>query len=367
METNTNLPPRPGPFGWKRYADKVCNALTDRTAKFLEKYLGVDLIIVTGPAGTGKSSFIKSVTGNEIYTASTLESGTRQTALVPTLIGGKKYLFLDMPGFDAIDLDDWQIFIMLTTSMATIERYVNFRGLIYVDSFDNVRATKSAEKILKWVHQFCGSSYMANVTIVTTKWDVQADDAVSEKLERYATWRQSALLQPLVSNGATTFHHGLVWNADDWRKLSLRNQQEERNMYARAMIRDRYGTFSNFTLKFYREIAQGSTVEGTSAGKCLRPGPSSQPRQAHQPNSSTENSTRFDWAKETKSWISLLLKAARVYREISGTNNTGMWDFESEPDINWEDGFLFEEDEVHDINLGDEHEELDTSSRCTIL
>lgn len=37
--------------------------------------LGADLFIVTGPAGVGKSSFIKSVTGEDVYIGSTLESG----------------------------------------------------------------------------------------------------------------------------------------------------------------------------------------------------------------------------------------------------------------------------------------------------
>ena len=150
-----------------------------------------------------------------------ITAATRQIALVPTLIKRKKYLFLDMPGFDAADLDDCKIFTMLTTSMATIERYVKFRGLVYVDTFDNVRATKSAEKLLTCVHHFCVFVYMDNVTIVTTKWDLQADDAVSERLESYETWKQHHLLQRLIFNGAETFHHGLVRDAGNWRKVSL--------------------------------------------------------------------------------------------------------------------------------------------------
>lgn len=70
-----------------------------------------------------------------------MNAATRQTALVLTCIKGKKYLFLDMPEFDAADLDDCQISTMLTTSMATIKQYVKFQGLICVNSFNSVRAT----------------------------------------------------------------------------------------------------------------------------------------------------------------------------------------------------------------------------------
>jgi hypothetical protein len=177
-----------------------------------------------------------------------------------------------MPGFDAADLDDWHVFTLLTTAMGTIERYVKFRGLVYVDAFDNVRATKAAEKILTWVNHFCGPEYMVNVTIVTTKWDVQADDAIDEKLERYANWSEGALLRPLLSKGAKEFHHGLVGANNHWRKLSLRNHLDKRAFYAREMIHNRYSTSSNITLQFYQEIDDGHAVEMTSAGRYLKAG-----------------------------------------------------------------------------------------------
>jgi hypothetical protein len=132
-----------------------------------------------------------------------------------------------MPGFDADDLDDWNTFTMLMTAMATIESYVKFRGLIYVDRFDNVRVTTSARKLLIWMHHFCGNEYMTNVTIVVTKWDVLSDDGIDEKIERYAKWSEGKLLSILLSLGAKTYHHEIVQDGDHWQKFSLKKNAEE--------------------------------------------------------------------------------------------------------------------------------------------
>ncbi|EOA89997.1 uncharacterized protein SETTUDRAFT_64940, partial [Exserohilum turcica Et28A] len=160
-----------------------------------------------------------------------------------------------MPEFDAADLDDCQISTMLTTSMATIKQYVKFQGLICRSRY------KPAVKISTWVYQFCGPGYMDNVIIVTTKWDILADDAVSDNLDRYENWTRDAALEPLVSHGAPTLHHGLVQDASGWRKISLRNQRDKSTKHARAMIFDHYATSSNVVLQFYHEIDQGHSVE----------------------------------------------------------------------------------------------------------
>lgn len=108
---------------------------------------------------------------------------------------------------------------------------------------------------------------MDNVIIVTTKWDILADDAVSDNLDRYENWTRDAALEPLVSHGAPTLHHGLVQDASGWRKISLRNQRDKSTKHARAMIFDHYATSSNVVLQFYHEIDQGHSVEAPWAKK----------------------------------------------------------------------------------------------------
>ncbi|KAH7085899.1 hypothetical protein BKA63DRAFT_28590 [Paraphoma chrysanthemicola] len=401
--------------GWRAFSNRVCNALSDKASAFLEKHLGVDLIIVTGPTGVGKSSFIKAITGSDLYISSTLESGcpgTRQTALVPASIRGKRYLFLDMPGFDAADLDDWHVFTLLTTAMGTIERYVNFRGLVYIDTFDNVRATRSAEKILTWIYHFCGPQYMANVTIVTTKWDVQADELLDEKLDRFTKWSHGALLQPLISNGAKTFHHGLIQSNGHRRKLSLRNDLKQRASLACEMIHIHYNSPSNGALQIYQEIASGCRIEMTSAGKYLRMGfvqeQGFQPTAAmpgssvpHAPDTSQKNENSkpapmyisdgnphdprqgnapphsWSWvetAREIKSWVELLLHAFNAYNEMPSDGGIGSDEAWSESETAWKDGDYFEDDWRHFPTSGPYSDDgveaerpQESSNRCVIL
>lgn len=224
-----------------------------------------------------------------------------------------------MPGFDAVDLDDWHIFTMLVTAMATIERYVKFRGLIYVDAFDNVRATNSAHKILTWVKLFCGNEYMPNVTIVTTKWDKQDDDEIEEKLESFACWSKGDLLQPLLSHGAKVFHHGLIRDNNNWQKLKLKKKPTERALYAKRMIHEHYGDPSNIPLQVYREIADGHTIDTTTAGSWLRAG------------SAFSQNTNPNPTDQGKSWqflyqpnIRLMFQGPDIPEEPTAThNNTG--------------------------------------------
>ncbi|KAF2019465.1 hypothetical protein BU24DRAFT_340628 [Aaosphaeria arxii CBS 175.79] len=265
MDITSKTPLRSIADGWRKLSSRVCNALSDKAAN-----MGADLIIVTGATGVGKSAFIKSVTGSNVYVSSTLQSGTRTTALVPTIINGKKYIFLDMPGFSAADMDDREIFYLLMTAMATIQPYVKFRGLIYVDKFDDDRSTKSQKMVLTWLQHFCGNDYMPNVTIVSTKWDRKDDAGIEEKLDRYSQWCESDLIRPLLLNGAESFHHGLIQDGDRKRGLDIGRNAEGRAREARAMIHERYHDASELRLKIYTEIADGQSIDATSAGRWLR-------------------------------------------------------------------------------------------------
>lgn len=80
--------------GWKASAEKLTSKLSEKVESFLRKQCvnipfrhasgsmplqshsaGADLFIVTGCAGAGKSSFIKCITGEDVYVGSTLSSG----------------------------------------------------------------------------------------------------------------------------------------------------------------------------------------------------------------------------------------------------------------------------------------------------
>ncbi|KAG2002839.1 hypothetical protein GB937_009489 [Aspergillus fischeri] len=229
-------PLQPIKNGWHIFSDLVCNKLTEGAERFLKTHTGADLFIVTGPAGVGKSSFIKSITGEDVYIGSTLESGTKTTSLVPTVIGNQRCLFLDMPGFNTRDFDDWDVFHRLMTAMSVVERYVKFRGVLYVDSMEENRVTPATEKILTWLWLFCGQDYMPNVTVVTTRWDGLDADGIETKMARVEKWRAEGLLQRFFEHGASIYHHGLVMEGGNYKTLHIERQAERRGVLARDAI-----------------------------------------------------------------------------------------------------------------------------------
>ncbi|KAH1552461.1 hypothetical protein LV164_007917 [Aspergillus fumigatus] len=339
-------PLQPIKNGWHIFSDLVCNKLTEGAEKLLRAHMGADLFIVTGSAGVGKSSFIKEITGEDVYIGSTLESGegcyccrtyedtkhisgTKITSLVPTVIGNQRCLFLDMPGFNTRDFDDWDIFHRLMTAMFVVERYVQFRGVLYVDSMEENRVTPATEKILTGLWLFCGQDYMPNVT-----------------------------------HDASIYHHGLVIEGENYRTLHIERQAERRRVLARDAITALYEHPTSLKLQIYTEIANGATIDTTLAGRWLKYGRAAHDSHDSQDNDETradsspgDGSTRSEqqgerqqrdganrpnefaakaaaWAEQfsdtwedIKPWARLLYKAARFYGSWSSRSSPSGFDY----------------------------------------
>ncbi|KAL4988846.1 hypothetical protein BDW68DRAFT_186906 [Aspergillus falconensis] len=258
--------------GWKASTEMLTSKLSEKVENFLRKYAGADLFIVTGCAGAGKSSFIKCITREDVYVGSTLKSGTTTTSLVPVVIGNRRCLFMDVPGFNTRDFDDWDVFERLMTGMSIVQPYVQFRGVLYVDSMENNRGTPAAEKILNWLFYFCGKDYMSNVTVITTRWDGLDADGIEDKLSRFKQWEADNLFRALFDNGAKVYHHGLLKEGNDFKTLHIERQSERRRSLAQAMIVSCYCGPTSLQLQIHVEIASGAPLEGTSAGRWLRDG-----------------------------------------------------------------------------------------------
>jgi hypothetical protein len=166
-----------------------------------------------------------------------------------------------MPGFGTRDLEDWHIFKMLMTAMATVHSYVRFRGVIYLDMMQEDRVIVKSEKILTRLYKFCGESYMPNVTIVTTKWGGLDLYGIQDKLERIDKWKATDLCSRLTLHGAMFHHHGLVEAPGEFETLRIGSRDAERKSRALAMIASRYGEPSDLTLQIYDEVANHGKLE----------------------------------------------------------------------------------------------------------
>ncbi|KAI9045992.1 uncharacterized protein KD926_005937 [Aspergillus affinis] len=233
----------------------------------LEENMGASCYLVTGGTWAGKSSFIKCVTSEEVYVGSTLDSGTKSFALVPAIIKQKRCMFLDMPGFNTDDLNDWDTFFRLMTAMAVIKRYVVFRGVLYVDPMDDPRSSPATRKILTWLSRFCGTDYMRNVTIVTTKWDLLNADGIEQRLELVKYWKAHPLYNDFVNNGSVVYHHGLVQENKKNTTLSEKTQDADRRLRAENMIAEQYRGPTTLKLQVDLEIENGASIHSTEAGR----------------------------------------------------------------------------------------------------
>lgn len=201
------------------------------------------------------------------------------------VIGNRRCLFMDVPGFNTRDFDDWDVFQRLMTGMSIVHPYVQFRGVLYVDSMENNRGTTAAEKILNWLFCFCGRDYMPNVTVITTRWDGLDADGIEDKLSRVEQWKEDNLFKALFENGAKIYHHGLVKEANGFKTLHIHRQSERRRTLAQNMIISCYCGPTSLELQVHVEIANGAPLERTSAGRWLLDGHTGNAR----PNSPTEN------------------------------------------------------------------------------
>lgn len=316
--------------GWKASAGKLTSKLSEKVEDFLRKQCvnvlprpatrsmpltkgysaGADLFIVTGCTGVGKSSFIKSITGEDVYVGSTLssgkchcpekvsfrseiESGTTATSLVPVVVGNRRCLFMDVPGFNTRDFHDWDVFQRLMTGMSVVQPYVQFRGVLYVDSMENNRGTPAAEKILKWLFYFCGKDFMPNVTVITTRWDGLNADGIEDKISLFKQWKEDRLFKALFGNGAKVYHHGLIKEGSGFSTLHIERQSERRRSLAQNMIMSCYCGATSLQLQIYVEIANGCPLERTSAGRWLRDG--------HAGNTRSASPTRMTLPKSSRS------------------------------------------------------------------
>jgi hypothetical protein len=264
-----------------------------------------------------------------------------------------------MPGFNTRDFDDWDVFHRLMTAMSVVERYVEFRGVLYVDSMEENRVTPATEKILTWLWLFCGQEYMPNVTVVTTRWDGLDADGIETKMSRVERWRAEGLLQRFFEHDASIYHHGLIMEGGNYKTLHIERQAERRRLLARGAITARYHHPTSLKLQIYTEIANGATIDTTLAGRWLRHrraaddpqgnhetsadsstgGDSARSEQQGEPQQrdrayrSGESAATAAWAEQfsyawgdIKPWIRLLYMAAKMYMSSSSPPSSPVFD-----------------------------------------
>ncbi|EAQ88328.1 predicted protein [Chaetomium globosum CBS 148.51] len=252
--------------------------------QFIKKHLkGTKLIFVVGQTGTGKSSLLKELTGQDINIGKSHKSGTEEYEVCPAVIDGEQYLFVDTAGFGAGDRKDFDNFFDVVTCLDALAPFVTIAGLIFVYGGTQERMYAHDLTTTQWVKCFCGPEFYQYITIVTTKWDMLQQEAFTEAWERFDGVVKDPVVADILSpapagtkryHPGSVYHHGVVMDdanlGTPLRCLPKTTCANERTKRARAMIMNRYSTRPEVKPQILRQMAAGVLWYETEAAKLLR-------------------------------------------------------------------------------------------------
>ncbi|KAG8756679.1 hypothetical protein FRC14_002835 [Serendipita sp. 396] len=131
-------------------------------------------IIVMGPTGVGKTTFINCLAGRDgPGVGHGIESCTAKVELirVEQAIHGRNITFVDTPGLDDTYKADIEILADIAAFLVKVyKKNVKIDTILYLHRISDIRMSGSLLKNLKIFVSLCGIQSMPNVTIVTTMW-----------------------------------------------------------------------------------------------------------------------------------------------------------------------------------------------------
>lgn len=202
------------------------------------------IIVATfGKTGTGKSSFIKAVTGKALEIGHSLESckttksshiseverhtqnviGTKDVLAVPFKIGNQDVLLVDTLGFDDTSVNDAEIL----TRIANWMKETHYEGsllprIIYLHRISDPRMDSASMKNLRMFRKLCGPNNPRNIILAATMWEniSVAEGEIRESQLKKEFWKDMIPMGPL-SPGCLTIQLML---SSSWRGFLIRRQ-----------------------------------------------------------------------------------------------------------------------------------------------
>jgi len=144
------------------------------------------IVLVMGPTGSGKSTFIERATRQNGETVGhswrSHTAGIRSVRFAhPT--EGHIVTFVDTPGFDDTFKSNTEIVTTIADWLVKLKKgRVNIAAILYLHRISDNRISGSAMKSLKLFASLCGMKAMPYVVVVTTMWS-QVDKAGGAKRE----------------------------------------------------------------------------------------------------------------------------------------------------------------------------------------
>jgi GTP-binding protein EngB required for normal cell division len=284
----------------------IASSSQDSTAKTASDS---SVIAVFGMTGTGKSSFIRKLTGTEVKVGHGLHScrshvlqgapvlktfigwslmmvGTSEIQEVPCRIGARDVTLVDTPGFGDTERSEAEI-LQMTTSwmMARYEENTYLTGVIYLHRISDPRMTESSFRNLRMLRNLCGTKNLSHVILATTMWDKVSE---AEGARREAE---------LIAEAK--------WWGDMRKQGAIVRRYDNTKKGATAVVNSLRRT-SPFLLEFQRELGiEKKDLIDTAAGKTVLERLEDLQRQHQEDLRQVKEEIRFS-VKRSESVLSLL-------------------------------------------------------------
>ncbi|KAG0649196.1 GTP-binding A [Hyphodiscus hymeniophilus] len=203
------------------------------------------VIAVFGQTGTGKTSFIKAVTGKDLQIGHSLTSCTEDVLAVPFRIGNENVMLVDTPGFSDTNISDTEILRRIAAWMKdTYDDGCLLSGIIYLHRIIDPRMDGPSLKNLRMMQKLCGANSLKNVILATTMWE--------KVTEEEGSMREAELKQ--------TFWKDMIRGGSTVRRIQRQSGDD-----ARALVKSLLKNKPTST-RLQEELHSGMSLVQTEAG-----------------------------------------------------------------------------------------------------
>ncbi|KAF9037162.1 hypothetical protein BJ165DRAFT_1532550 [Panaeolus papilionaceus] len=179
--------------------------LIDRLEEVRGKIGPSEVILILGPTGAGKSTFIEALDSNKSLKISSnqLEGFTQSISLYKRINVKRAFdpvYLIDVPGFADTKISEMKIVSMLKDWMKEVQ-LINIYHILYFTPVNNPRLPGSHRQVLRTFQVLTGVDTGRSITVVTTMWDCVWNETGRKRAESNFNQLQGDIWNDYMDNG----------------------------------------------------------------------------------------------------------------------------------------------------------------------